>query len=289
MNELLTVWHGFEAETKAALIGAAAILIAAVFGFGGLIWQVWSQAKQSRVVIIENEKRKLKAGLYEEGVTVCRELADAAIALSSQLRMMAMQVEIAARAAAANLAYDLPVARFPKLSADYGAFSDAVLRFIFLVENRRIVDPRIIVFRTAMNVVLHDTRELMYSRFVLSVMPALPTERPDGELFPYTPPSIEGAEAVRELSERFIASLDDAVSYTEDFLVELQNHLLGDLFDKEVPHRQPLDPDKKVITLDRADELERWFETSTDWGRNVARIEAETRDRFSPNKPAQDE
>lgn len=289
MNDLLTIWHGFGAETKAAVIGAAAVLIAAFFGFGGLIWQVRSQAKQSREAIIENEKRKLKAGLYEEGADVCRELADAAIELSNQLRMMAMHVEIAARGAAANLAYDLPSARFPKLSTAYGSFSEAVLRFIFLVENRRIVDPRMIVFRTAMNVVLHDTRELMFSRFVTNVMPALPTERPDGELFPYTPPSIAGAEVVRTLSESFIASLDDAVCYTEDFLVELQNHLLGDLFNKVVPHRQPLDPSRKVITLDRADELERWFETSTDWGRKMAQIEAETRDRFSANGLAQAE
>lgn len=286
MSELLAVWHGFGAETKAALIGAAAVLLAALFGFGGLIWQVRSQARQSRAAILENEKRKLKAGLYEEGVAVCRELADVAIALSTKLRTMAMQVEIAARAAPANLAYDLPAARFPKLAADYDVFADAVLRFIFLVENRRIVDPRIIVFRTAMSVVLHDTRELMHSRFVLSVKPALPTERPDGELFPYTPPSVEGAEVVRQLSEDFIASLDDAVMYTEDFLVELQNHLLGDLFGTSVAHREPIDPSRKVISLDNADALESWFETSTEWGRNNARIEAETRERFSPNAPA---
>ena len=289
MIDPMTVWHGFGTETKAALISAAAILIAALFGFGGLILQVRSQARQSRGAIAESEKRKLKAGLYEEGMVVCRELADTAITLSNQLRMMAMQVEIAARATTANLAYDLPVARFPKLSVDYGAFANAVLRFIFLVENRRIIDPRIIIFRTAMKVVLHDTRQLMHWRFVESVMPALPTERPDGELFPYNPPSIAGAEAVRELSERFIASLEDAVCYTEDFLVELQNHLLGDLFNEVVPHRQQLDPSRKVITLDRAPELERWFETSTDWGRKMAEIEAETRDRFSTSKSVQTE
>jgi len=70
--------------------------------------------------------------------------------------------------------------------------------------------------------------------------------------------------------------------YTEDFIVELQNALLGDLFGQEVSHRKPLDPAKKVITLQQADELEQWFATSTDWGKEMARIEAETAARFLP-------
>ena len=85
---------------------------------------------------------------------------------------------------------------------------------------------------------------------------------------------------IRDLCESFIAALDDAVMYTEDFLVELQNHLLGDLFGKKVAHRKPLDPAKKVITFQQASELERWFATSTDWGHKMAQIEAETTARF---------
>ncbi len=53
--------------------------------------------------------------------------------------------------------------------------------------------------------------------------------------------------------------------YAEDFLVELQNALLGDLFAKQVAHRKPLDPTKQVIKLEQADELDQWFATSTDW------------------------
>jgi thioesterase domain-containing protein len=96
---------------------------------------------------------------------------------------------------------------------------------------------------------------------------------------------VQHATVITQLCERFIASLDDAVMYTEDFLVELQNALLGDLFGKAVTHRKPLDPTKKVITFQQADELEKWFATSTEWGREVARIEAETAARFFPGSP----
>jgi len=277
---MVTFWQGLGPETKAAIIGALSTLVVAIVGFGGLILQMRSQGRQQRDAIAENERRKLKAAMYNDAVTVSRSLADAAIDLSTQLRRMAMQVSVAAQAVSANLGYQMPSARYPALAAGYEAFSDAALRFIFLVENHRIVDPRILIFRTALSVVLHDSRKLMHWDFVMQVMPSLPTEGPDGHLFPYTPPSPDGAEAVRVMSERIIKSLDDAICYTEDFLVELQNRLLGDLFANQVSHRKPIDPNSKVITLEQAVELEQWFRTSTDWGQNNTRIEAETRDRL---------
>ena len=251
-----------------------------IIGFGGLILQMQSQGQQSRDAIAENERRRLKAAMYEDAVAVCRELADNAIELATALRMMMLQVEYAAQAYQNGHPFDLPAARYPVLLQKNAQFSDAALKFIFLVENRRVVDPRILIFRTAMNVVLHDTRKLMHSELGVNVMTSIPTQLPDGSMFNYTPPSVQHATVIKHLCERFISALDDAVMYTEDFLVELQNALLGDLFAKQVAHRKPLDPDKKVITLKDADELELWFAASTDWGRETARIETETAARF---------
>jgi hypothetical protein len=280
MSDLYAIWSGFGSETKAALIGAVSTCLVGTAGFGSLILQIKSQGKQSREAVAENERRRLKTAMYEDGVLNCRQLADTAIELSTKLRMMMMQLEVTARAASANLAFDLPSARLPAIAELYAHFSDAVLSFIFLVENRRIVDPRILVFRTAMNAILYDTREIMFSKFVIHLMPVLPVEGPDGGVFSYTAPSVEAADVVKALSEAFINSLDDAVAYTDDFLVELQNHLLGDLFNAKVIHRIPLDPDKKVISFKDAEQLGKWFETSTEWGKANARVLAETAVRF---------
>lgn len=282
MTDLYLLWSGFGPETKAALIGAIATIGVGIVGFGGLILQMRSQGRQSRDSIAENERRRLKAAMYEDAVIVCREVADTTIELANTIRMMMLQVQYAAQAHQNGQQYDLPAARYPALLERNGQFSDAILKFIFLVENRRVVDPRILIFRTAMSVVLHDTGKLMLSEFVVNVMAAIPKQLPDGSISPYTPPSVQHAAVIKQLCERFIASLDDAVMYTEDFLVELQNALLGDLFGKAVTHRKPLDPTKKVITFQQADELEQWFATSTEWGREVARIEAETAARFLP-------
>lgn len=277
-------WVGLSAELQAALVGAAATVGAATFSVGAVIAQVRSQARQSRAVIAETERRKINAALYEDAVSICRGLADASIELSTKLHIMNMEIEIAARAEAVMLAYNLPGARFPVLSALYSEFTDAALRFIFLIENRRIVDPRILIFRTAMNTVLHDSRQSMFSDFVLHVMPALPTDNPNGGIFPYKPPSIEGALVIRKISDRLICAVDDATAYTEDFLTEMQNRLLGDLYENHLEPRQPLDPARRAVTLDQAQDLEAWFSANTAWGVEAARVEAETRGRFSPKE-----
>jgi len=284
MSDLYVFWSSFGAETKAALIGAVSTVSVGIIGFGGLILQIRSQGKQSRDSVAENERRRLKAAMFEDAVLSCREVADTSIKLSNTLRTMMLQLEYAAHAHPAGQQYDFPAARFPKLLEEYAQFSDTVLKFVLLVENRQVVDPRILIFRTAMSVVLHDTRNLMHSKFVAHVMRAIPTQLPDGTIFPYTPPSVAQVAGIKALCEQFIDSLGDAVAYTEDFLVELQNHLLGDLFNKEVAHRKPYDPAKKVVTFEQADELERWFANSTAWGKDAARIEAEAAARF-PSLP----
>lgn len=285
MTDLYLIWNGFGPETKAALIGAISTISVGFIGFGGLICQMRSQGRQSRDAVAENERRRLKAAMYEDAVSICREVADTSIELSNMLRLMMLQLEFAAQAHPNGQPYDLPSTRYPTLLEKYSQFTDAVLKFIFLVENRRIIDPKISVFRTAMSVALHDTSKLMHSDFVVSVM----TQLPDGSIFPYTPPTVQKAAVIKELCERFIAALGDAVMFTEDFMVELQNALLGDLFGKKVAHRKPLDPAKMVITLERADDLERWFETSTAWGKEVTRIEAETAARFRSGKAKEPE
>jgi len=284
MLSVSQLWSGFSAELQAALVGASATAGAAIFGILAIIAQIRSQGRQSRAAIAETERRKINAALYEDAVLICRGLADASIELSTKLYTMNMEIEVAAQGEAAALTYNFPTTRFPMLITLYGNFTDAALKFIFLIENRRIVDPRILVFRTAMSTVLHDSRKLMFSDFVLHVMPSLPTDMLDGGISPYKAPSIEGAKVIRAYGDRLIRAVDDAVAYTEDFLTEMQNVLLGDLYGNHLEPRRPLDPAQHAVSLDRASELEAWFRNNTAWGIETARAEAETRQRFLPKQ-----
>lgn len=88
-------------------------------------------------------------------------------------------------------------------------------------------------------------------------MRQLTVDNPAGGFFPYTPPSVAEAKSAQIICDSILAELDEANSYGEDFLVEMQNALLGDLFGTHVKHRVPLDPKLKAISLDRFEELER--------------------------------
>lgn len=271
-----------DSTLKAGTIGATATILAALFGFGGVILTIILQARQSRLAAAENESRRLRVAMYDDAVTICRSISDASIELSNDLRIMAMQLIAASKSAESGLDFALPTARFPALIGSYSRFSDAAIKAIFLIETRLIIDPRLIVFRTALSTVLHDTRQIMHCDFVSWVMPNLPTDNPAGGIFPYRPPILQRAEKIDDLCERAIDALGDAAAYSEDLLVALQNLLLGDLFRRSVPARQPIDPAKRAVTLEKAEELEDWFRSTTAWGREMARIEAETAARFKP-------
>lgn len=274
-DALWATWHNFGPDTKAAVIGAGATLLAALFGFGALVVQMRAQARESRHAIAENERRKLKAAMYEDAVKVANELSDAITELSTMTRTMAVQIVAAAEAQAVGLGYPLPTVRYMALLGLYELFSQAMLKLTFLVERRRIIDPRLLIFRTAMSSVLFDTRDLVQDAFRDEIMPALPADAPDGTIFRYTPPTPEGAAVIAKLCERLTDALDDATAYSEDFLIELQNLLLGDLFGNRALHRVPADPVHRVVTLAEADALDAHFRANTAWGRDMARIEAD--------------
>jgi hypothetical protein len=276
------LWTAMDPTLKAGVLQAVATIFAAVFGFGGVIMTIIMQGRHSRRAVAENERRRIRATMYEDAVGICRDLTDASIALSNDLRMLAMQLLAASKAAEVNSDGPLPAARFPALLARYSQFSDAAIKAITLIETRRIIDPRLIVFRTALSTVLHDTREIIHGEFVTWVMPNLPTDNPAGGIFPYEPPILSRAERISRLSDRVIDSLGDATAYAEDILIALQNLLLGDLFMAPVPARRPIDPTKRAVTLDQADALEAWFRATTAWGRVTAQIEADTAARFAP-------
>jgi hypothetical protein len=277
---LIHLFQSIDPALKPAVIGAFSTFAAAFFGFGGVMLTLAAQGRNSRNSIAETERRKLKAAMYEDALLVSRDMVDAAIELSNGLRIMGLQIRAASEAAEISQNYNLPVARFPALNASYSRFSDASIKIVSLIENRRIIDPRLIIFRTALSSVLHDTRDLMFVKMVSDVMTALPVDNPAGGIFPYSPPIRARAKAISDLAEIFADTLGDAVAYSDDLLVALQNLLLGDLFKKKVSPRRPIAPSKRVITLERAKELEHWFRTSTPWGKQTNQVEAEVSARF---------
>ncbi|TFU03733.1 hypothetical protein EUV02_11360 [Polymorphobacter arshaanensis] len=272
--DLIAIWQSCDSTIKASIIGAGATCAAAFFGFSAVVFQIGAQGRQSRRSIIENERRKLKASMYEDAVAVTRVMADAAIELANEIRGLDMQLAVASLAAGVGMSFDVPTARFPEILAAYGRFSDSTIKLIFLVENRRVIDPRLLIFRAALNSVLHNTNALMFSEFMMHVMPIVPVENPNGGTFPYEPPKKEDLPKIKEIFSAFIDNVEDSIAYTDDFLVDLQNLLLSDLFDNKVEHRVPLDPAKRTITIENFKEIESWLNSNTAFGKTTADIDS---------------
>lgn len=278
---MMTFWQSLDPTMQAAIAGVGGTMLTAVLALLGLGYQLSDQRKQSNEAIAENERRKLKAAMYDDSVKIARELVDALIVLSTPIRITALQVREVAAAAAEGRQFMPPQTSVPEVLQKWREAQEAVVRFIFLVEERRFIDPRLLVFRSAMNAASHDAREAMNGSLFVQMVDVVQHQLPNGELSPYTAPSVEASEKFDDVSERLLAALQDMTCYAEDFLVEMQNALLGDLFGHRVTHRDPLDPNSKVISLDNFDALEDWFNNSTAWGKQCAQIEADTQKRLA--------
>ena len=280
LDHLWANWNAASETLKAAFVGGAATLIAASAGFGGLIWQMRSQANLSRQAILEAEARKLKAEMYSDGVQAATDLSDAAIAMNTILLRLSLDLKLIGQATKIGASAAIPSIRFPMIMDAHSKFSEAALKFIYLVENRRVIDPRIEIFRDGISSCMHE-EQAFHSAAVEHFMPLVPTDKPNGGIYPYVTPNEEAIAAARTQLERGMMGLEDSISIAQDFLVELQNLLLGDLFEKEVAHRVPLDPRHRVFNVHDYDKLRAWLRTETEWSRHCEQIEAAFRSKLS--------
>ena len=269
-------------ELMSALVSGGFTLLAAIVGFGAIAWQLDRQGRLTREDAKLAQQREFKNQLFHEGVEAAHSMSMAAGEFSSYLRKVQMQIWIAKERAKEGVQF-VPDVRFTEIMDHYARFSDAKSDFVFLVEQRRVIDPRMTIFRSAISAASHQFGKRYAREFSQALIPHLPMDMPNGENFPYTPPDDVALEAI----EGEIAIAEDAalscVMYAEDFMVELQNSLLGDIFDQKVEHRDPPDPSARVIRLDQYEELNFWL-GGTPWGQECAKIEAEAKECFSgPN------
>jgi len=271
-------------QITSAIIQAVATVGAAGLGFGAVVSQMKKQAGLNRQAVLDAESRKLRTEMYNVSVAAAREVGDAAIDFDSTLRSVQMDLGMTLSARAAGRQFSPPRSRYVGLMEQQKQLSNTILRFVFLIENRRIIDERLILFRDVLSATLYDLGPLVYSQFPSMLMDALPIESVDGQLFPYELPSLERFREIEELFSQVSTILNNITAWVEDFLVEIQNLMLGDMFKMPVAHRKPIDPNQRVIKLDSFDAINAWLEI-TPWGKERARAEGEAAQRFGLAPP----
>src|SRR3546814_6577291 len=102
-----------------------------------------------------------------------------------------------------------------------------------MVEQNRIIDPRIGIFQDAISSATHDLREAISKKYMPAMLPILPHDNPNGGVFPRAMPSDVMIENLEAATNEVVDALNDLIAYGHDLQVELQNHLLGDLRSEE--------------------------------------------------------
>lgn len=261
-------WNALSEDIQGALIGATASLATAILAAIVVVAQVGHQAGQAINQIKQNEAIKLKLEIYQRIILTCESATGAGIELASYIRNFRMQLSNVEILQAAGAPWDLPSQRFPELSEKHSAAAIAAIGVISTVEQWRIVDPRMGVFQTAMNVAIHEMRERFTKDFVPIAIRTMPLSHPaTGQVLPWQLPSQPMILELEIQGNRVIDAIGMIGSYVDDFQREMQNLLVGDLFPHRVSPRKPLDPRLFAVSLDRHAELEEHFHTETDWGR----------------------
>jgi hypothetical protein len=258
----------------------AAAIFSVAAGFAVVVYQIGSQARNALKQSRENEAVKLKLEVYKDIVGISREASAAASDLLSSIRLFHSSLLFARQTQADMNAYVVPTS-----SGDPQRFIDSrlqmnsnAIKVIAVTETWQIIDPRIDIFGKAIGAALFDidTAYNPYFDAALHVMPfGVPKDAPE-EGTPtvlWNPPSGEVVQQIETLASSVIDTLMTLQSYIFDFQREMQNLLLAGLFHQTIPPRVPIDAKAVVIRLDRHDELSRYFDEQTNWGREQAQIQ----------------
>ena len=279
-------WVALLPGTKAAIITGSATIAAACLAAFVVMLQIGSQARNAIRQNKENEALKLKLGIYQHILTVCKSAEDGEAAYSTFVRMFENSIANFANMQARGIAPSLPKARFPELIKLNDEYSRGAIQMMTALENYEIIDPRMKIFRIAIGAALNDAREA-YSSYVSKCMHMMPADQPapaEGT-YPWKLPS-ESAQKLLQLETHILlGKISRLGNVIFDFRVEMQNLLLGGLFPgNSVEVRVPIDPENVVIKLENHALLAAHFENNTSWGR--VKADAEERARQSHSKPA---
>jgi hypothetical protein len=281
VDDLWKFWHSLDAETSAAIIGAAATLLAATIGALLVIWQIGRQANHAIQQNQHNEAVKLKLQIYEEANHLLGTVTERWVDLSSYVRQFGSDLWLYEEARKQGVSWPLPKARAPLLNEKQYSLHSAATRLIGFTERWAIIDPRLDLFWLAINVSLHDAMNRFQDYFNLAhkLMPVdPPTASAQDFPFPWQPPTPSQQQELKTLQEAYDDALMILETYTADLAVELQLLLVGELFNRDtIKRREPIDPRHKVIRLDRYEELKSYLENETAWGRYKTEGEARVR------------
>jgi hypothetical protein len=262
--------------SHAAAITAGATILAALLAAFMIMFQIGRQAHNAIEQNKRNEAMKLRLKVYEEFSQPAEAMMRAESEFSSYVRNFVTELEIGGVVAAANHNPSTPRARvFTMLDRREGLVK-SVVNLMIAIERWEIIDTKLDLFRMGLSVGLHDLHKAAakHSDLAFRYMPAPRNEADrDGATFPWKLPSDAEVAEIKAATNGLTDASSVLNNYGADFLIAIQNMLVGELFATTRKPRAPLDPKYFALRLDRYAALKKHFEFETDWGREKLAVD----------------
>lgn len=280
-----------DSTIQAAIIGAVTSFILAVIGGIALLWRLRRDARLAAEQIRMNEVMRLKLKVYEEITPKIESASRDAVELSGFIRTFCSELVVFAASSDPANDYRRMTSRAPRLLELEQRRGASANDLFGAIERWQIIDPRLRLFLKAFSAIFYEITEES-AVFFYFAFPKMPTElsTPDHRSVLLPPLAINESDKseTERLSGRFLKALDDFQAYLFDLGVELQNSLLGELFEgRRVATRNPHDPSSIVLSFHSYEASLRRIEEETEGGRKLNLVEAAAKERFafSPTPP----
>ena len=210
-----TFWCGLPPQVQAAVIGALTTVSSAIIGLYVVFWQIGRQARNAIGQNRHNETLKLKLKIYEEIVAISRDSSDAEIALSSFVRGFQTDIFLSRQMILSSLPSLIPKARAPVLLEKKSTLGSQTIKIISVTERWQIIDPRIEIFRTAINVANYDI-DAAFQAYFSAAIRLMPHEMPSGHpqqgtVIPWSPPNDQVSQQFERVGQDVINALMNLV------------------------------------------------------------------------------
>lgn len=240
-----------------------------------VVWQIGRQRRNELDLQVENYRNQYKLEVYREFSTLVTATADFLSKASAFPFNAVMSAKAARELQSLGMTPDALREDAHQLSELHSTVGLEAAETIQLIEKYLIVEPDLDVFKLAINAAIHDLHAAYFPlhSFLMMHFPI----RSEGK----APVNIKVLDSTQidELQQRaneYHACCVALGAYYDDLILELQIRLLGKLFQRTLPRRQPLDPRYITISLEpeKLQGLREHFLERTAWGKRSAQEKA---------------
>ena len=250
----------FQAQSAAlqpAILSAATAISLFVLGFLTIAGTAWANRRNTLKAARDQQKLEIYKAILKDIDAAAAAQVDASTFAGTAATMLRIQADMVAE----GIPWGMPRERMLQFDQLHRTQTQKFSVLHGFLEQWAVLDPRVEAFRKAYGYQSFATSEAAWAlsgafRF------ALPIDNPDGGVFPYSPPNREQAEALALVATRYQSESSLLGAYIGDLNVELQPLLLGHLFGRRIARRDPPDPTRFAIRLDRHREIVRHFKNT---------------------------